>query len=231
MPPKKTALKKTYKKIYKKKYSRKNKSAFGASAQSVGNYTVLNKINKKYSFKESYDPSFSIISGTGNPVAQLDKFKISLLARYGNLASMFRQVKVNSITYKFTLLTTELTDNVQLPTMYIRYNYDPTLIVGGLSEDQMERTSNVIKKTFSHNTPQGRSFNYKIRPAIMRAVQLYSTTNYVPSPMFNQYVDIDPAGTTDEPEHYGLQLFIPILQAGQQIQCTAEVHYTCRDLV
>lgn len=216
---------------YGKKGAKKTKTLFGAKAQSVGNYQVLNKISKTYHFKESFDPEFSITSGTGNPVATLSKFKIAFLPRYSNIVSMFRQIRINSITYRFTLLTTELSDNTILPTMYIRYNYDPTLIVGALGEDQMERISNVVKKTFSHNTPQGRSFNYVLKPAVMGAIQLFSTTNYMPSPIFNKYFDTDPSGTTDEAELYGLQWYIPNLAVGQQIQCTAEVSYTCKDLV
>jgi len=226
---------KVAKKMYRKKrVSRKRtsrKTLFGAKVSGVRNYVVLNKINRTYTFKSAYDPTFSIIAGGGNPIAQLDKFKISQLARYPQFATMFRQIRVESINYRFTLLSTEFTDNVTLPTMYVRYNYDPTLIVGALSEDQMERTSNVVKKTFSHQSPESRSFNYKIRPCVMGAIQLFNSTNYVPSPLFNKYIDIDPPNTTDEAEHFGLQLFIPILAAGQQIQCTAEVTYTCRDLV
>lgn len=216
---------------YTKKGAKKTKSLFNAKAKSVGNYQVLNKINKTYTFKESFQPEFSITAGIGNPVATLSKFKIAQLPRYSNIVSMFRQIRINYIDYRFTLITTEQTDNAVLPTMFIRYNYDPGLIVGALGEDQMERISNTVKKTFSHNTPQGRSFCYRLKPALMGAVQLYASTNYMPTPIFNKYFDTDPAGTTDEAELYGLQWYIPNLALGQQIECSAEVSYTCRDLV
>jgi hypothetical protein len=225
--------KKTRKIVTRRTYKKggKRKTLFSAKASGVLNYQVLNRINKYYHFADSYDPDFSIIAGTGNPIAQLSKFKISQIGRYSALVSMFRQVRVDSITYRFSLLTVEQTDNATLPTMYVRYNYNPDLITGALGEDQMEKLSNVVKKTFSHNTPQARSFNYRIKPAVMGAMQLYATSNFVPSPLYNKFVDLDPGATTDEIEFYGLQLFIPVLAVGMQIQCTAEVRYTCRDLV
>jgi len=229
MNGKKTGRKRLNRKYVKK--VRKPRSLFGATVQSVGNYQVLNKIRKTYHFAECYDPDFSIITGTGNPIAAVTQFMASQLPRYAALVSMFRQIKIVSINFRFTLLTLEATDNSQLPTCYVRYNYNPGLLAGALSENQMERLSNVVKKTFSSNTPQGRSFNYKVRPAVMRALHLYSSTGYVPSPQFNQWVDLDPDGTVDEIQHYGLQLYFPIIPSGQQIQCTAEVNYKCRDLI
>lgn len=220
-------------KKYKRNVKKDKRSIrlFKSKASGVKNYQVLNKIKKVYYFAESYDPSFSIMTGTGNPIAEVNQFMSSQLPRYSALISMFRQIKIIRIVYRFTLITVEQTDNSQLPTIYVRYNYNPSLLSTDLSENQMERLSNVVKKTFSHNTPQSRSFNYTMKPCVMTALHLFSSGNYVPSPKWNQWIDLDPAGTTDEIQHYGLQLFLPIVPAGQQIQCTAEVQYACRDLI
>lgn len=221
-------------KTRKSKYYRKAKkkpTATSGVGSYIKSYQILNSTPAKvYYFKDNFTPSFSTMIGANLSVARVDNFKISDIDRYTSLVSMFRQYKVKTITFRFTLTSIETTDNAIQPTMYVRFNNDPDLLAGGLTEDYFERQQNVVKKLFSHQSPQGQTLVYTIKPSVMRALHLWNSPNYIPSPQWGQWCDFDPSATTSEIALYGLQFLIPSLPTGQQIECSAEMHYCCRDL-
>lgn len=133
---------------------------------------------------------------------------------------------------RFRLKNIELTDNAVAPTMWIRYNYDPNLTSSSIGENQMSRLSNVVVKQFNFGHPSGALLEYTIKPAILRAIQLYNSTAFVPSPQFRQWVDFqNNVGASVDVDHYGIQYFINNLPSGITIEHDIEMSYSCTDLI
>lgn len=232
MPSKKAASKS--KRNYRKKTYKSSKRPTPTKGRgSNPDYQIINTIPMRiYKFKDTMQLNdVAGAAATLNGYGQVFTFSIKDIARYANLTSMFRQVRITKAKFRFRLETTELTDGAKLSTLYVKYNYDPDLVQGSLSEDYMLRQSNVCVKQFHHNTNKGAVFTYDVKPAIMRATRLYNSTDYVPSPAFNQWVDIDPSGTLIEPVHHGLQYWFTTVQEGQRFNIDMELEYECRDLV
>lgn len=218
--------KRTTRRIRKRNY----KNNFGSKVSSlVANSQRLNIQKNYHTFKETIN--WNTIAGTGGSLGVVETFKVSELARYSALVSMYRQYKVNYIKHIITLNTYEYTDNAQKTKMYIRYNYDPDLIAGSLTEDYMVKQSNMIVKVFGQGSPNDAKLLYRIKPCVMGAKRLYSSNVYVPSPLFNQWCDFDPSTTTDELGFYGWCYFIPNIPTGQQLEHQLEISITCRDLI
>lgn len=222
---------------YRKKTAKTN---YKASTPTKGKayvptgYQILNTIKPMiYKFKDSFQ--LNDIVGSGVAVAGLNVFTIRDLNRYTNLSSMFRQYRITNVKLRFRLNNVELTDNSQLPTLYCKYNYDPDVQTASITEDYMLRQSNVVVKQFHHNTIQGSLLEYNIKPCIFRATMLYpgvvGTATYMPSPVYNSWVDLDPSTTLNEAVYYGLQYFITNLPTGITINLDGEYSYECRDLI
>lgn len=220
----------------KKSSTRRNTKKFnkttnvkGVASQPV-NYQIINKTKPPiYRFKDTFQ--LNDIVGANGAIQGLNTFQISQLARYNSLVSMFRQYRITNLKLRWRLQNIDTTDGNQLPTIYMRYNYDPELVTAVLSENYFLRQQNVICKQFHHNTITGSLLTYNIKPAVMRASQLYNSTSFVPVPTFNTWQDMDPAGTVDEVNHYGLQYFITNLPAGTNLNLDCEMSYECRDVV
>lgn len=194
------------------------------------NFQIINTIKPRiYNFEDCIN--WATIPGSGTYAAVVDILSIVALGRYGNLITMFRQYKINSLKYRFRCRYLETTDGNFIPTMYIKYNYDPDLLVGALNEAYFLRQSNTVVKQFMTNDNSDSLLEYTVKPAVMGAKQLWGTTAYVPSPMFNQWVDFDPSGTLAEVAHYGVQYFINNVPIGQTIEVQIQMNYSCRDLI
>lgn len=225
-------------KNYKPKYSRKSTGSKPTPTKGTAyvptGYQILNTIKPMiYRFKDTFQ--LNDIVGAGVAVAGLNVFSIKDIIRYGNLTSMFRQYRITNVKLRFRLNNVELTDNAQLPTLYCKYNYDPDLQTAAVTEDYMLRQSNVIVKQFHHNTIQGSLLEYNVKPCIFRATMLYpgvvGTATYMPSPVWNSWVDLDPSTTVNEAVYYGLQYYITNLPTGITINLDGELSYECRDLI
>lgn len=221
------------KKVYKRKPRRRvvRPTTTRGIPSNPKNYQIINSANKTviHRFKDTWQ--LNDIVGAGVSIPGLNTFQISQIGRYTALASMYRRYRIDSIKFRFRLNNVELTDNAELPTMYVRYNYNPDQTLGVMTEDYFLRQQNVIAKQFHHNTINGSVFTYTVKPAVMVGTQLYNSTNFVPSPVFNRWCDFDPALTTDEINHYGLQYFITNLPTGIKINLDAEVSYSCKDII
>lgn len=234
MPYKRTGKKTTTRKRYMRRKGAKRilkPTPTRGVASNPQNYQVINS-NPKYTyyrFKDTFQ--LNDIVGTGVGIVGLNTFQIKQVARYTALVSMFRQYRIDSIKLRFTLNNVELTDNAILPKMYIKYNYDPDLVLGVMSEDYFLRQQNVICKQFHHNTINGSTLTYTLKPAVLVGTQLFNTTSFVPTPVYNRFVDFDPSGTLDEINHYGLQYVVVNLPSGVNINLDCEFQYTCRDVI
>jgi len=229
--PSKKMSKKASKKVTKISRKKYTPSSVRGVASNPQNYQIINSFTKPYLYKFKDTFQMNDIVGTGSGVVGLNTFQIKQIARYTALTSMFRRYRIDKIVFRFRLDNVELTDNAKIPTMYLRYNYDPDLVLGALSEDVMLRQQNVVAKQFHHNTINGSTLTYAIKPAVLIGTQLFNSTNFVPSPVFNRWCDFDPAGTVDEINHYGLQYVITNLPAGININADCEIQYTCKDVI
>lgn len=229
MKYKKHNVRKAYRKRTYKKKAPKATPTKGL-AHNPKSYQVLNTIKPRiYKFEETFHQN-SIV-GAGAPVGAVDKFAISLLQRYNNLITMFRQYRINYIKYRFSVRNIDTTDGSVIPKLYVKYNYDPDLLIGALNENTMLRQSNMVLKQFITDSAEGLQFEYTIKPAIMEAQKLYNTSNFTPSPQFKRWCDFDPSGTIQEVEHWGIQYYIPTLATGQTIDIECQFGYECRDLI
>lgn len=222
--------KKGYKKTYKKKNYKKATPTKGL-ASVPKSYQIINTILPRiYKFEDTYQAND--IVGTGNTVVAVDKWQISSLYKYTALVSLYRQYRINYVKYRFRMNNVELTDNAIIPTMYIKYNYDPDLVSGSLNEDYFLRQSNCVVKQFQTGAGQeGTLLTYTVKPAVMMANKLYNSTNFVPTPSFNKWCDFDPAGTLAEIEHWGIQYLITNLPTGITMNLDLQMGFECRDLI
>lgn len=175
---------------------------------------------------------YTNITGTSptTPLSGLVQFDMGMLPRYATLASTYRQFKVHSLRLIFRLRTIELTDNASHPYMLLRYNYDPTLTIGSVSENFLLRQNNVVSKQFIHNTPEGTTLEYYIKPCTMQALKQWNSSGFIPSPKFNQWVDFA-SSSTNETALYGLVYFLQDLPSDQTIDFDIQFSYSCRDII
>lgn len=226
MPPQKDSKKKYQKRSYRK-YS-KPLAKSNASASLTRNYNILNTVKPAiYKFTDTFQ--LNNIVGTGVSVVGLSNVKIGDLARYSALTSMFRKYRINAIKLNFRLRTIELTDQAEHPHLLLRWNYDPSLLSSSITENFMLRQQNVLSKQFIHNTPDGCSLQYTLKPAVMFQTQNYNGTT-VQAPKFKQWIDFTGTSTT-EVDHYGIQYWLSSLPSGQTIDIDCSVYYECKDLI
>lgn len=226
--PKKYKGKKTQKRTGRKKAPRATSTkGIGGNTQ---NFNVLNTVKPTiYKFKDTIN--YNDIVGTGSSVVGVNQFDIGMVGRYNALIVMFKRYRITLAKVRFRLRTIELTDQAQHPMMLLRFNYDPDLTVGSVSENSMLRQMNVIQKQFIHNTPEGATLEYTIKPAVMGTrYQFNSSTLVKPTPLFNQWCDFTTISNA-EIGHYGLQYFISNLPTGQVIDMDLQLNYECCDLV
>lgn len=227
----KTKIAKTTKrKTYRRKGGKKATPTKGL-ASVPKSYQIINTIKPRiYKFEDTFQ--YNDIVGTGASIASADLWQISNIARYTALISMFRQYRINFVKYRFRLENLELTDNANVPLLYVKYNYDPNILAGVITENYMLRQSNVVLKTFiAQGGASDLLLEYTVKPAVMSAYKLFNSTNYVPNPAFNRWCDFDPSGTVDEVEHYGIQYYITNLPSGLRINVDVQLGYECRDLI
>lgn len=232
---KKYANKKVVKRYTKgKKRTRRTTKLYRGTgkANKTNGQIVLNRMPLlKYPFKGIYVATTltgSASVGSISPQAGLVNFKINDLANYSQLVSLFKQYRINMIKVTFEYLQNETHDTAYIPTLYCRYNYDPNLVVGTLDEVYMENLRNCVKKKFITYGDAMRNCvaSYKLKPATFVAKQIYGTMNYVPSPVFNQWLDF--TGTT-EIQYSGFSYFISNLTTGTSISIKYEYSIECRD--
>lgn len=215
--------------VMKKRYTGPKTTNTKGVAGGTRNFNVLNTVKPQvYLFKDTLQ--FNNIVGTGAAVVGVNNFDISQLPRYNALRTMFKRYKIVNAKWRFRLRTIELTDQAEHPNILLRYNYDPDLVVGSISENYMLRQSNVIQKQFIHNTPEGCNLEYSIKPAVMGARKVISGSDFKPNPLFNQWLDFNEI-TNGEIQHYGIQYWLSTLPAGQTIDLDLQVTYCCKDLV
>lgn len=210
------AKKKTGKRHNAKKYKKRTPYTRRLK-MGIANDPTIQRINslgwKSYFYKSTFE--LTTHTGASVSVTGLRQFYIGQVPQFAQLSELYRQYKIHSITLRFTLRNVENTDGNAMPKLYIRYNYDPNLSSGTILEAYMLKLTNTVIKTFQSNSQKGITFTYKIKPCVMQALQFYNTTDFKPSPKFNQWCDFLDSGTaTDEIGHYGVQYFIPDLPTG-----------------
>lgn len=212
---------------YKKSYRRAGPTR--GIPRNPADFQILNaKKSDVFKFKETIQ--INDIVGTGAGVASVERFNIGQSGRIAALISMFNQYRITKAVYHFRCKYLDTTDTALIPAMYVKYNYDPDLLSGVITEDWALKQSNVVLKQFLTSDSRGTTLTYTVKPAQLVAYKLYLSTNYVPSPVFNKWTDFDPVGTTSETDHLGLWYYIPVLVTGQSINMDLELHYECRDL-
>lgn len=215
------------KKMMKRKF---RPSSIRGVVSNPQNYQIINATRSRvYKFKDTFQ--MNDVSGTGVSVVGLNTFQIKQVARYTALVSMFRRYRIDAIKIRVTLNNVELTDNAILPRLYLKYNYDPDLVLGNISEDYFLRQHNVVCKQLHHNTINGSVLTYTLKPAVLIGTQLFNSTTFVPSPVFNRWCDFDPSGTLDEINHYGFQYFFTNVPSGIGINLDCEMQYSCKDVI
>lgn len=218
--------KKTYAQYKKKKMAH---AVISRAKQNINNALILNKLPRSvHRFKDTIN--FTDISGTGTQMTGLHQFDIGLTPRYTALKAMYRQYRIDMIKIRWRLRTNELTDNSIQPHVLMRYNYDPNVVIGDVTENYLLRQSNVCSKMFIHNTPNGSQLQYTFKPAIVTAYRVVNNTNFLGAPIFNKWCDFQETGTS-EFAHFGLYYFINNLPVGQIIDFDMEFNYSCRDLI
>lgn len=236
----------SFRKKYMKKYRKKTYAQYKAKKLArakpfrslVGtnrNTQIFNtkKTRQVHHFKDTFQ--YQTILGTetdGQPDVRngLLQFDIGLTPKYATLKALYRQYRINSIKLIWTLKTIELTDNHRHPVVLMRYNYDPTLTVGDIGYAFLLRQSNVIKKQFIHNTPEGTTLEYIIKPCTMQALKQWNSGGFIPSPKFEQWCDFSASGTS-ETALYGLIYNLTDLYANQAIDFSIQFNYSCRDVI
>lgn len=211
---------------------RKKRSSWGmpkAKASVPRSFQILNKYRSKpHYFEDSYTSQSTV--GSGVSFASLINFNMSILNRYATLKSMYSQYRVKWFKIRIQMQTIENTDGAIIPELFIRYNYNPDLAVGSLSVPVMQSQQNVIYKRMLQGDGNGADFEYVVKPAILTAQQIYSSTSYTSAPKFNQWCDFQTLGT-NEVNHYGMQMFIPTIPTGVTLTYRYTVGYECRDIV
>lgn len=213
--------KKTYnrkKRMYKAKLNR---------AYVPRDYEILNRQNqmKIYTFKENQ--ATNDIVGTGTSISGGTSFNPEgAFTFFAQLKNNFKQYKLHYVRLRFRLNNIELTDNAVIPTLYVRYMYDPNANSANVTEAGMLRLNNCVRKQLQNNNGSNSdTLVYTIKPAILQANNVYgSSTGINFSPKFNQWCDI---GTLLS--HWGYLYFIDNLPTGMSISLDTEICYSFRD--
>ena len=223
----KTKNAKTTKRAPRKRIHRAKKtmSKYGV-ARVPKSYELLNAQNqmKVYTFKENQ--TTNDIVGTGGFIAGGGGFNPEgAYAFFAQLKTNFRQYRLNYIKLRFRLNNVELTDNAIIPTLYVRYMYDPNITIANLTEAGMVRLSNCVRKQLQNGGGSNSdTLVYKIKPAVLVANSVYGASTSAYSPKFNQWCDIGTFLT-----HWGHVYFIDNLPTGMSVSLDTEICYSFRD--
>lgn len=227
--------KRNVKKVVKKsRKTHKNPRKFFAKPSVPRGFQVYNaqKLMKIHTFKETQ--AINDIVGTGGIIQSINSFNVASLFRYSNLISLYKQYRINYIKIRVRLNNVELTDNAIIPTFYTRFLYDPQLIATWLTEQTVQKFSNVIVKQLQNGAGQtGNLLEYKVKPAVLEVVKVYGSNNSTFKPKFNQWCDFQSGlGSAAGPEidHWGYFYFIDNLPVGMTVSVDQEISISCRDM-
>jgi len=151
-----------------------------------------------------------VVNGTGVPYFTLGGAFASSMPDWTNIIALYNRYKMLKVTYTFNCQASAggPISAIDMPRIWIRYNYDPVLAAAGV-KDKLQECPNT--KVFQF-TPEKTTFRYSYYPRCIEPVVL-SGTSLGTKLAKQQYIDCNFGNV----QHYGIMYWMDYLAAGCQI--------------
>ena len=141
------------------------------------------------------------------------------------LQALFSSYRIRKVRVDFRITQTEFTDNVYMPVITYRYNYDPNKVVtpgGGLA--QMDSSTDIKQHMFTNESPMVSATIYPKVLAPLYAVSGLTADGYGLSSVSPPWMDLSTTGhgAASSVPHLGLDVWMNNLPSGQYLYVDVE---------